>query len=138
MRSVPADYILNHLAIALGQHLPFHAVERVFRNVAYDIETGAVLQDELISWATRTTTDLRLTLEHQPTWMPIATAPKDGTLILAMWANTPRLKPLLVYWEKDQEWWYEHPMWTRAAWEPGPSHWAQLPVWGPALAGAHR
>lgn len=134
MRSpIPPDHILKYLAVELGSHLTFHSIERLFRNVAYDIETGVPLQENLIPWATSVTTDLRLAMtDPVGAWLPIDTAPRDGSLILALWCTDARPKPLIVQWDESEGWWYEHPTWTRAAWEPGPSHWSSLPTWNKA------
>jgi hypothetical protein len=64
-----------------------------------------------------------------PTWRPIETAPKDGTLILASWAGSA-LHPIISRWLKNGQ------AWTHPFNKPvnSPTHWLPLP----APPGPHR
>jgi hypothetical protein len=59
-------------------------------------------------------------------WLLIATAPRDGTAILAVCADDPEAEPLLVFWDARLEW---VDLSLRSPIAPAPTHWLSIPAW---------
>lgn len=59
-------------------------------------------------------------------WQPIATAPKDGTHVLACVAGSDRSMGEAFYWEGAWRTW-DGENHTRTYYEPAPTHWQPLP-----------
>lgn len=58
-------------------------------------------------------------------WLPIATAPKDGTAILAFCEGDPQAEPMMVFWERIE--WFD--LVLRSPIVPTPTHWISIPPW---------
>jgi hypothetical protein len=71
-------------------------------------------------------------LEDTPAdpWLPIETAPKDGTLILAVNTDLAAQNPTVIYWEVGSELFDIVPHWrtsTHEVFDNGLTHWTTLP-----------
>ncbi|WP_408914040.1 hypothetical protein [Brucella pseudogrignonensis] len=145
-RSHPGDSTESHRA-ALTAALPFltgvkvKELEEAARNACMYLETGFIecpkCGEEVETKHTDAEYTLRSALSSQPVadgWVPIETAPKDGTPVLVHFVpnEVPSLKPLIcaAYWEKSDG--LMKPGFWRVFHSVGPSftatHWRPLPA----------
>lgn len=66
--------------------------------------------------------------EGRSAWLPISTAPRDGTTVLlwAKWQNSPA-GPVIARWDARQKQWARHGS-TRALASDIVTHWTMLPA----------